>query len=43
MPGTGRKFSVSLVTPDGAAFEGDPFDALPEQYPRAPLPLVELR
>jgi F-type H+-transporting ATPase subunit epsilon len=23
MPGTGRKFSVSLVTPDGAAFEGD--------------------
>jgi F-type H+-transporting ATPase subunit epsilon len=23
MPGTGRKFSVSLVTPDGAAFEGE--------------------
>jgi F-type H+-transporting ATPase subunit epsilon len=23
MPGTGRKFSVSLVTPDGAAYEGD--------------------
>jgi F-type H+-transporting ATPase subunit epsilon len=23
MPGTGRKFSVALVTPDGAAFEGD--------------------
>ena len=23
MPGTGKKFSVSLVTPDGAAFEGD--------------------
>ena len=23
MPGTGRKFDVSLVTPDGAAFEGE--------------------
>jgi F-type H+-transporting ATPase subunit epsilon len=23
LPGTGKKFSVSLVTPDGAAFEGD--------------------
>ena len=23
MPGTGRKFSVSLVTPDGPAFEGE--------------------
>ena len=23
MPGTGRKFSVSVVTPDGAAYEGD--------------------
>jgi F-type H+-transporting ATPase subunit epsilon len=23
VPGTGRKFSVSLVTPDGAAFEGE--------------------
>jgi F-type H+-transporting ATPase subunit epsilon len=23
MPGTGRKFTVSLVTPDGAAFEGE--------------------
>ena len=23
MPGTGRKFSVSVVTPDGPAFEGD--------------------
>jgi F-type H+-transporting ATPase subunit epsilon len=23
MPGTGRRFSVSLVTPDGAAFEGE--------------------
>jgi F-type H+-transporting ATPase subunit epsilon len=23
MAGTGRKFSVALVTPDGAAFEGD--------------------
>ena len=23
MPGTGRVFSVSLVTPDGAAFEGE--------------------
>jgi F-type H+-transporting ATPase subunit epsilon len=23
MPGTGRKFSVALVTPDGAAYDGD--------------------
>ena len=23
MPGTGKKFEVSLVTPDGAAYEGD--------------------
>ena len=23
MPGTGKKFEVSLVTPDGAAFEGE--------------------
>ena len=23
MPGSGRVFSVSLVTPDGAAFEGE--------------------
>src|SRR5258708_6594393 len=23
MPGTGKKFNVSLVTPDGAAFEGE--------------------
>jgi F-type H+-transporting ATPase subunit epsilon len=23
VPGTGKKFSVSLVTPDGAAFEGE--------------------
>src|SRR5215216_1853211 len=23
MPGTGRKFSVALVTPDGPAYEGD--------------------
>ena len=23
MPGTGRKFTVSLVTPDGPAYEGD--------------------
>ena len=23
MPGSGRKFSVSLVTPDGAAYEGE--------------------
>ena len=23
MPGTGKKFEVSLVTPDGAVFEGD--------------------
>jgi F-type H+-transporting ATPase subunit epsilon len=23
MPGTGRKFSVALVTPDGSAFDGD--------------------
>jgi len=23
MPGTGKKFDVSLVTPDGAAYEGE--------------------
>lgn len=31
-----------LETPEGAAFAGDPFADLPESYPRAPLPLVEV-
>lgn len=31
-----------LETPDGTPFEGDPFEGVPEQYPRAPLPLVEV-
>jgi biotin synthase len=35
-----RDAGFVLETPDGAAFEGDPFAALPESYPRAPLPLV---
>ena len=32
-----------LETPDGAPFDGDPFAAIPESYPRAPLPLLEVR
>ncbi len=31
-----------LETPDGAPFTGDPFADVPESYPRAPLPLVEV-
>jgi len=29
-----------LETPDGAALTGDMFEGVPEQYPRAPLPLI---
>lgn len=31
-----------LETPEGEPFEGDPFAGVPEQYPRAPLPMVEV-
>lgn len=31
-----------LESPDGAPFAGDPFEGVPESYPRAPLPLVEV-
>lgn len=31
-----------LETPDGAPLAGDPFAGVPEAYPRAPLPLVEV-
>ncbi len=31
-----------LETPDGAPFTGDPFADVPDAYPRAPLPLVEV-
>jgi len=31
-----------LETPDGEPFTGDPFADVPESYPRAPLPLVEV-
>ncbi|MBL0890055.1 MAG: biotin synthase BioB [Gemmatimonadaceae bacterium] len=31
-----------LETPDGEPFAGDPFEGVPESYPRAPLPLVEV-
>ncbi len=31
-----------LETPDGAAFDGDTLDGVPESYPRAALPLVEV-
>lgn len=31
-----------LETPDGEPFSGDPFEGVPESYPRAPLPLVEV-
>ena len=31
-----------LETPDGAPFEGDSLDGVPESYPRAALPLVEV-
>jgi biotin synthase len=31
-----------LETPDGAPYEGDPMAGVPEEYPRAKLPLVEV-
>lgn len=31
-----------LETPDGDAFVGDALDGVPEEYPRAPLPLIEV-
>jgi biotin synthase len=31
-----------LETPDGEPLEGDMLEGVPEQYPRAPLPLVEV-
>lgn len=31
-----------LETPDGEPFTGDPLEGVPEVYPRAPLPLVEV-
>lgn len=31
-----------LETPEGEPFSGDPFADVPESYPRAPLPLVEV-
>ena len=31
-----------LETPDGEPLVGDPFAGVPEEYPRAPLPLVEV-
>src|SRR5919202_1490154 len=37
-----RDAGFVLETPDGAAFEGDPFEALPESYPRAPLPMARV-
>jgi biotin synthase len=38
-----RDAGFVLETPDGQPFEGDPFAAMPESYPRAPLPLLEVR
>jgi biotin synthase len=37
-----RDAGFVLETPEGAAFEGDPFDGLPESYPRAPLPMLSV-
>ena len=34
-----RDAGFVLETPEGSPFDGDPFAALPESYPRAPLPL----
>jgi biotin synthase len=31
-----------IETPEGEAFAGDPFEGVPDAYPRAPLPLVEV-
>jgi len=31
-----------LETPEGDEFTGDPFDGVPDAYPRAPLPLVDI-
>ncbi|MCA0374738.1 MAG: biotin synthase BioB [Gemmatimonadetes bacterium] len=31
-----------LEAPDGSTYTGDPFEGVPEAYPRAPLPLVEV-
>lgn len=31
-----------LETAEGESFTGDPLEGVPEQYPRAPLPLVEV-
>lgn len=31
-----------LETPDGEEYTGDPLEGVPEAYPRAPLPLVEV-
>lgn len=38
-----RDAGFVLETPDGRPFEGDPFATVPESYPRAPLPLLEVR
>jgi biotin synthase len=38
-----RDAGFVLETPDGQPFDGDPFLAVPESYPRAPLPLLEVR
>jgi biotin synthase len=38
-----RDAGFVLETPDGQPFEGDPFVSIPESYPRAPLPLLEVR
>jgi biotin synthase len=38
-----RDAGFVVEAPDGAPLEGDPLAALPESYPRAPLPLVEVR
>jgi biotin synthase len=35
-----RDAGFVLETPNGDAFDGDPFEGLPESYPRAPLPMV---
>ena len=37
-----RDAGFVLETPDGQPYEGDPFAALPERYPRAPLPMAAL-